>query len=74
MKVAEKYVGEFRDFVNTGCYLPQQVLRCDETELFLKMMPMMTHTKDEKSMPGHKPMKDRITIIVCTNTSGDCKI
>ena len=25
-------------------------------------------------MPGHKPMKDRITILVCANVSGDCKI
>ena len=25
-------------------------------------------------MPGNKPMKDRITILVCVNASGDCKI
>ena len=25
-------------------------------------------------MPRHKHMKDRITILVYTNTSGDCKI
>ena len=31
-------------------------------------------TKEEKSMPGHKPMKDRITILVCANASGDRKI
>ena len=23
---------------------------------------------------GHKPMKDRITVLVCANASGDCKI
>ena len=31
-------------------------------------------TKEEKSMPGHKPMMDRIAILVCANYSGDCKI
>ena len=25
-------------------------------------------------MPGHKPMKDWITILACANASGDCKI
>ena len=31
-------------------------------------------TKEEKSMSGHKPMKDRITIIACANASGDFTI
>ena len=31
-------------------------------------------TKDKKSMPGHKPMNDRITIFLCANASGDCMI
>ncbi|GBN81232.1 Tigger transposable element-derived protein 1 [Araneus ventricosus] len=25
-------------------------------------------------MPGHKPMKDRLTLALCANASGDCKI
>ena len=25
-------------------------------------------------MHGHKPMKDSITILVCANSNGDCKI
>ena len=38
-------------------------------------MPYMTYiNKEEKSMPGHKPMKDRITILVCANAGGDCKV
>ena len=38
-------------------------------------MPNRTYiAKEEKSMPGHKPMKDRITILVCANAIGDCKI
>ena len=38
-------------------------------------MPNRTYfTKEEKSMPGHKPKKDWITILACTNLSDDCKV
>ena len=37
-------------------------------------MPNRTYiTKEEKSVPGHKPMKDSINILVYANASGDCK-
>ena len=35
-EIAEKYLGEFRDFVNAGGYFTQQVYCCDETGLFWK--------------------------------------
>ena len=39
------------------------------------MIPNSTYiAKDENSMPEHKPMKDRITILVCADACGDCKI
>lgn len=28
----------------------------------------------EKEMPDHKPMKDRLTLALCTNVSGNSKI
>ncbi|GIY46162.1 tigger transposable element-derived protein 1 [Caerostris darwini] len=38
-------------------------------------MPNRTYiTAEEKMMPGHKPMKDRLTLALCANASGDCKI
>ena len=38
-------------------------------------MPNTTYiTNEEKFMPGHKPMKDRITILIIANVSGDCQI
>lgn len=33
---AEKYVAEFKNFVSTDAFLPQQVFNCDETGLFWK--------------------------------------
>ncbi|GFW22707.1 tigger transposable element-derived protein 1 [Trichonephila clavipes] len=40
-----------------------------------KRMPNRTYiTKDEKSVPGHKPMKDRLTLLLGANASGDMKL
>ncbi|XP_043562356.1 tigger transposable element-derived protein 1-like [Chiloscyllium plagiosum] len=69
---AANFVKKCSEFVNT---VAQQVFNCDETGLFWKKMPRKTYiTKEEKSLPGQKPMKDRLTLLLCGNASGDCKI
>ncbi|KAM6435888.1 tigger transposable element-derived protein 1-like [Liasis olivaceus] len=56
-------------------YVAQQVFNCDETGLFWKKMPNRTYiTQEEKALPGHKPMKDRLSLLLCANASGDLKI
>ncbi|CAH2245856.1 tigger transposable element-derived 1-like [Pelobates cultripes] len=38
-------------------------------------MPKCTFiTEEETSLPGHKPMKDRLTLLFCANASEDLKI
>ncbi|UYV78607.1 hypothetical protein LAZ67_16002133 [Cordylochernes scorpioides] len=75
MKAAEDYIKIFSDLIKAQGYISQQVLNCDETGLFWKKMPNRTYiTAEEKMMPGHKPMKDRLTLALCANASGDCKI
>ncbi|GFV61013.1 tigger transposable element-derived protein 1 [Trichonephila clavipes] len=38
-------------------------------------MPNRTYImKDEKSVSGHKPMKDRLTLLLGANVSGDMKL
>lgn len=72
---AEKYVEEFIDFVDREGYIPEQVFNCDEMGLFWKKMPKRTYiTTEEKALPGHKPMKDKLTLLLCGNASGDFKI
>ena len=72
---ADKYVVDFQKFVDSEGLTPQQVFNGDETGLFWKKLPNRTYiTKEEKTMPGHKPMKDRLTLLLCANASGDCKI
>ena len=72
---ADKFKVEFKQCVNAEQYVPQQVFNMDETGLFWKKMPRRTYiTREEKSMPGHKPMKDRLTLLLCGNASGDFKV
>ncbi|GBM84642.1 Tigger transposable element-derived protein 1 [Araneus ventricosus] len=75
VKAAEDYLKTFSELIEANGYIPQQVFNCDETGLFWKKMPNRTYiTAEEKIMPGHKPMKDRLTLALCANASGDCKI
>ncbi|XP_066444151.1 E3 ubiquitin-protein ligase ZFP91 isoform X1 [Eleutherodactylus coqui] len=72
---AETFVSEFKDYVEAEGLVPQQVFNCDETGLFWKKMPKRTFiTQEEKALPGHKPIKDRLTLLLCGNASGDCKV
>ncbi|GLV37474.1 hypothetical protein CBL_10560 [Carabus blaptoides fortunei] len=72
---AEKFVGEFKIFVEHEAFSPNQVFNCDESGLFWKKMPSRTYiTKEEKSLPGHKPMIDRLTLLLCANASEYLKI
>nr|XP_053634985.1 tigger transposable element-derived protein 1-like [Cherax quadricarinatus]XP_053634986.1 tigger transposable element-derived protein 1-like [Cherax quadricarinatus]XP_053634987.1 tigger transposable element-derived protein 1-like [Cherax quadricarinatus]XP_053634988.1 tigger transposable element-derived protein 1-like [Cherax quadricarinatus] len=59
---AEKSVQEFKGYLETEEFQPQQVFSY-ETGLFWKKMPKRTYiTQEEKALPGHKPMKDRFTL------------
>ncbi|KAM4048885.1 tigger transposable element-derived protein 1-like [Anomaloglossus baeobatrachus] len=72
---AEAFAAEFQELINSECYLPQQVFNCNETGLFWKRMPRRTYiTEEENALPGHKPMKDRLTLLLCANASGDFKL
>ncbi|GBL95582.1 Tigger transposable element-derived protein 1, partial [Araneus ventricosus] len=74
-KAAEDYLKTFSELIEANGYIPQQVFYCDETGLFWKKMPNRTYiTAEEKIMPGHKPMKDKLTLSLCAIASGDCKI
>ena len=50
------------------------MFNCDKTGLFWKRMPCRTYITKDTTMPGHKPMKDRLTLLFCANALGDCKV
>ncbi|CAH2316480.1 tigger transposable element-derived 1-like [Pelobates cultripes] len=72
---AEQLATEFLEVMVSEGHLPQQVFNCDEIGLFWKRMPKRTFiTEEETTLPGHKPMKYRLTLLFCANASGDLKI
>ncbi|XP_068231959.1 tigger transposable element-derived protein 1-like [Palaemon carinicauda] len=74
-KAAEEFLKKFEKLISREGYIPQQVFNCDETGLFWKKMPRRIYTTaEEKKLPGHKPMKDRLTLAFCANASVDLKI
>ena len=73
-KEAEKSKKVFSDLIKTKGFVPQQVFNGDETGLFFKRLPNRTFiTEEEKVFTGHEPMKDRMTLLMCDNASGDFK-
>ncbi|XP_046406300.1 tigger transposable element-derived protein 1-like [Ischnura elegans] len=74
-EAASAFVEMLREIVEEGGYLPQQIFNCNETGLFWKRMPSRTYiSKEEKSIPGFKMVKGRMTILLGGNASGDMKL
>ncbi|XP_037809653.1 tigger transposable element-derived protein 1-like [Lucilia sericata] len=71
---AEKFKLELKAIIEEGGYSAQQVLNADETGLFWKRLPGRTYiSKSEKSSPGYKSSKDRLTLLLGGNAAGDFK-
>lgn len=71
---AERYPTELKALIHEGGYDPKQVFNVDETGLFWKRLPNRTFiSKTEKSAPGFKASKDRLTLLLGGNANGDFK-
>ena len=56
---------------NEKGYRPEQVFNADESGLWWKRMPQRTYiSKEEKSAPGFKAARDRVTVMLCGNAAG----
>ncbi|XP_068224423.1 tigger transposable element-derived protein 1-like [Palaemon carinicauda] len=74
-KAAEEFLKNFENLISREGYIAQQVFNCDETCLFWKKMPSRTYiTAEERKIPGHKPMKDRLTLAFRAFAIGELKI
>ncbi|GFX11792.1 tigger transposable element-derived protein 1 [Trichonephila clavipes] len=63
---------ELAKIIEDGDYSADQVFNADETRLYWKKLPNRTYiAKDEKTASGHKASKDRVTLLLCSNASGD---
>ncbi|XP_028661789.1 jerky protein homolog-like [Erpetoichthys calabaricus] len=72
---AALYVTEFKRLVEAHDLSPDQLYNADESGLYWKALPSkMLVSKEEKSAPGHKSSKERITVLACANASGSHKL
>lgn len=69
-EAASLYPVEFAKIVEQGGYSPHQVFNADESGLFWKRTPNTTYTI-ENSASGFKTAKERVTIMFCSNASGE---
>lgn len=73
--VVQAFQNRIEDIILTEKLTPDQLYNCDETGLNFKMLSSKSLAlKDEKSAPGHKKMKERLTILACANASGTHKM
>ena len=74
-ETAKSYVTKFRKYAEAeGSVLPQ-VFNCSETGLSWKKMPDRTYiTQEENALPRHKPIRDRLTLLLCGNSGGNLKL
>ncbi|CAH2325675.1 tigger transposable element-derived 1-like [Pelobates cultripes] len=72
---AAAFPASLKDVVDRGSYPPEVVFNVDETGLFWKRMPSRTFiSREQKRAPGFKAVKDRLTLLLGGNASGDFRI
>ena len=52
-------------------YDPSDVFNADETGLYWRLMPDKTHAVSGETCTGGKKSKERITLLVCANMTGE---
>uniref|UniRef100_A0AAQ5X1R0 HTH CENPB-type domain-containing protein n=1 Tax=Amphiprion ocellaris TaxID=80972 RepID=A0AAQ5X1R0_AMPOC len=74
-EAAERFPQVLKEIIEEGGYSAKQVFNVDETGLFWKKMPEKTYiSREEKTMPGYKAAKDRLTLMLGANADGSFKL
>ncbi|GCC33616.1 hypothetical protein chiPu_0012086 [Chiloscyllium punctatum] len=64
-----------KKFIEEEGYTLDQIFNLEETGLYWKRMPSRTYiSKNEAQAPGFKVAKDRMTVLLGANASGDLKL
>ncbi|XP_066959213.1 tigger transposable element-derived protein 1-like [Macrobrachium rosenbergii] len=74
-EAAQEFPSCLAGIIKDGGYTADQVFNVDKTGLFWKRVPSRTYiSKEEETAPGHKVSKERLTLLLGSNASGDFKL
>lgn len=74
-EAANEFRTELNNLMVNENLTEEQLYNCDETGLNFKRLPTKSLvSRNEKSAPGFKPSKERLTVMCCSNASGTHKL
>lgn len=74
-EAANSFRNDLNDLIKSENLTNEQLYNCDETGLNFKRLPSKSLvSRNEKSAPGLKQSKERITVMCCSNASGTHKV
>ncbi|XP_028966368.1 jerky protein homolog-like [Galendromus occidentalis] len=69
-EAAGQFVIKFRAALNIGTFDPEFIYNGDETGLYYRALPSRSlAARNERSAPGRKASKDRVTVMTCANAT-----